>query len=320
MALTAHLSSSWKTFILTCHLPSLVFLLYWRMLPESPRWLLSRSKILECEKILIKISRINGREFSERSKNLLMEAQKEEKKIPLKTIMTYFVLTKHLLLTSLILSIGYILYSGMVLNIHNMTGSKIVNYLILALVEIPGNAIGSVSAQYFGRRLSSVAFSALSAVCSVASIFVLKDPFVLAILCVLNKMFSGALVLIVYMQIGELFPTLMRATAYGLTGIVSLAALIFIPPLIAMGSSNALLPYYILFGIGLLGIVLCSFLPETIGRPIPQTINEAVLIGTNQTYLSFIHKWNGHKYLNDQYYKENIDHIAVVSLDPFNNK
>ncbi|KAB7504226.1 hypothetical protein Anas_07213 [Armadillidium nasatum] len=260
-----------------------------------------------------------------------MEAQKEEKKISLKTIMTYFVLTKHLILTSLILSIGYILYSGMVLNIHNMRGSKIVNYLILALVEIPGNAIGSVAAQYFGRRLSSVAFAALSAHFVmfffvklflvqmgfwIFKIFyftkkafkklkILVDPFVLAILCVLNKMFSGALVLIVYMQIGELFPTLMRATAYGVTGIVSLAALIFIPPLIAMGNSNASLPYYILFGIGLFGTLLCSFLPETLGQPLPQTIKEALHIGKNQTYFSLVHKWNVHKYLSNQYYTKN---------------
>lgn len=49
-------------------------------------------------------------------------------------------------------------------------------------------------------------------------------------------------------------------------------------------------------GICLFGVILSSFLPETVGQPIPQTMKEALRIGQNQPFFSFIHKWNAHKY------------------------
>ncbi|RXG67347.1 hypothetical protein Avbf_17768 [Armadillidium vulgare] len=111
-------------------------------------------------------------------------------------------------------------------------------------------------------------------------------------------MFASSAALVVYMQIGELFPTPLRTSAYGVTGMIGAAAVIWIPPLIAMGGTNALLPYYILFGMSLFGLLLCTFLPETVGQPLPQTIHEADLIGRNQPYFSIIHKWNAHKYFD----------------------
>ncbi|KAL7648662.1 UNVERIFIED_CONTAM: hypothetical protein RMT77_000569 [Armadillidium vulgare] len=299
MSLVAYVCSDWKTFIYGCHLPSIIFILYYRILPESPRWLLSKSRISECEKYLKRISETNGRTYSEATREYLLQAQKEEtQSYSLKTVMRSFTLAKHLFLTSLILSIIFIIYSGILLNIHNMEGNKAVTFFILMIFDIPGNVFGSFAAQYAGRRTSSVVIMGATCIsCILAAIFA-RDPWVLIAFCGLSKMFASSAALVVYMQIGELFPTPLRTSAYGVTGMIGAAAVIWIPPLIAMGGTNALLPYYILFGMSLFGLLLCTFLPETVGQPLPQTINEADLIGRNQPYFSIIHKWNAHKYFD----------------------
>ncbi|RXG53382.1 Solute carrier family 22 member 7 [Armadillidium vulgare] len=269
------------------------------ILPESPRWLLSKSRISECEKYLKRISETNGRTYSEATREYLLQAQKEEtQSYSLKTVMRSFTLAKHLFLTSLILSIIFIIYSGILLNIHNMEGNKAVTFFILMIFDIPGNVFGSFAAQYAGRRTSSVVIMGATCIsCILAAIFA-RDPWVLIVFCGLSKMFASSAALVVYMQIGELFPTPLRTSAYGVTGMIGAAAVIWIPPLIAMGGTNALLPYYILFGMSLFGLLLCTFLPETVGQPLPQTIHEADLIGRNQPYFSIIHKWNAHKYFD----------------------
>ena len=47
-------------------------------------------------------------------------------------------------------------------------------------------------------------------------------------------MFNGAAVLSVYHQTGELFPTPLRATAYGITGVTGMAATIAVPKLMSL--------------------------------------------------------------------------------------
>ena len=54
------LIASWRLIKIVSVAP-LVFLLFsWKMLPESPRWLISKSRTKEASKILTKIAETNG--------------------------------------------------------------------------------------------------------------------------------------------------------------------------------------------------------------------------------------------------------------------
>lgn len=52
--------------------------------------------------------------------------------------------------------------------------------------------------------------------------------------CGLAKVFVTAAVLVVYMQIGELFPTALRSLSYGTTTVVGLSATVFVPALVSV--------------------------------------------------------------------------------------
>ena len=62
--------------------------------------------------------------------------------------------------------------------------------------------------------------------------------------------------------------------------------------LFKQGQKNPRLPYLIWTGIGIFGALLSTFLPKTLNNPLPQTMEEAIQIGKNQSYFSCIHKGN----------------------------
>ncbi|RXG69755.1 hypothetical protein Avbf_07825 [Armadillidium vulgare] len=115
-----------------------------------------------------------------------------------------------------------------------MTGNIFINYFILTIFDIPGSIIGNWASDYLGRRMSSVLFEVLSAICFVIPIIFINNKWIVVVFCAIAKMFGGAMLLSVYKQVGELFPTPLRATAYGVTGVVGMAASIVAPSITAL--------------------------------------------------------------------------------------
>ncbi|XP_050728346.1 solute carrier family 22 member 7-like [Eriocheir sinensis] len=71
-ALVAWLVPHWQHLAIISIFPSLLGFLYWRFLPESPRWLLSKGKVRQSADILLNIGATNGAPLVSRTK---MEAQ-----------------------------------------------------------------------------------------------------------------------------------------------------------------------------------------------------------------------------------------------------
>ena len=57
----AYYIRDWRNLMLAITLPSLVFLLYWKHLPESPRWLLLQGRVDEAQAIVEKAANMNGK-------------------------------------------------------------------------------------------------------------------------------------------------------------------------------------------------------------------------------------------------------------------
>ncbi|KAB7504577.1 Solute carrier family 22 member 21 [Armadillidium nasatum] len=276
-----------------------IFVTFRSFLPESPRLLLTKDEIPKFKKVMRKIAAKNSSVITSVFEDLVLKAQEEEKKkVPFSQILKSFVLAKHLILLSLLFSLYLIIFSAINFNLHNMTGNIFINYFILTIFDIPGNIIGNWASDYLGRRMSSVLFEILSAICFIIPIIFINNEWIVVVFCAIAKMFGGAMMLAVYKQVGELFPTSLRATAYGVTGVVGMAASIVAPSITALGQKNPAIPYYFVCGFSIIGAILCSFLPETLGLPYPQTMREAISIGKNQPYFSIIYKGNVHKKLH----------------------
>ncbi|XP_047468283.1 solute carrier family 22 member 5-like [Penaeus chinensis] len=288
----------WRSFGIACHAPSILFFLYWWYLPESPRWLLSMGRVEECEAIMRKVAATNGRALPSNLRGLLEEARTDEKKTAsMRDLLRHSSLRKHLVITSICIVIFCVVYSGIMLNLHNMAGSELVNFLVLSVVEVPGNVVGGLSAHYFGRRLTSGLTLAVTAVFSGLAATAITDRWLLVAFCGLAKVFVTAAVLVVYMQIGELFPTALRSLSYGTTTVAGLSATVFVPALVSVGATDRKLPYYILCGLCIFGAAVSTLLPETLGRPLPQTVHQANRIGQDESFWSITTHWTRQKYV-----------------------
>ena len=84
---------------------------------------------------------------------------------------------------------------------------------------------------------------------------------------------------IVYYQAMEIFPTCVRQSGIGFATLVSQMISIGGPYVIFLGAYDLKLPYAIMFLICLAGSIATFFLPETLGRSLPETLEEAATFG-----------------------------------------
>ncbi|KAJ9586840.1 hypothetical protein L9F63_019559 [Diploptera punctata] len=77
LALLGYLLRNWYTLSLATSVPFVLLFSYYWIIPESPRWLLSKNRIDEAEEIVQTMARINGKKVS---KNFLRKMELENKK------------------------------------------------------------------------------------------------------------------------------------------------------------------------------------------------------------------------------------------------
>ena len=104
------------------------------------------------------------------------------------------------------------------------------------------------------------------------------------IMCLLAKMNSAASFCVVYIHTVEIFPTGIRNVGMGFTWFVCDIIGLTGPHFVSLGRVNKAIPY---IGLSLLSVcssVAASFLPETLGASLPETVTEAAEYGKDQKY------------------------------------
>ena len=93
-----------------------------------------------------------------------------------------------------------------------------------------------------------------------------------------------------YLQAIELFPTAIRNSGMGFSNVMRDSIQIFAPQVTYLALVDKRIPYFIIAGINFIGAIAASFLPETLGCSLPETILAASEFGKNQRFLSWM--WN----------------------------
>lgn len=166
VALIAWAIPEWRTLTRVLYAPSLLFIFYIFLIEESVRWLLSKGKKKEAARIIFKVAATNKRKLSpETIKQLTDEsAEQEEEKPSLGDIndqpsLALQVLKSRVIMIRLcICSFWWItvtfIYYGLSINSVSLAGNSYVNYILTALVEIPGYCISVLTLDRFGRKSS----------------------------------------------------------------------------------------------------------------------------------------------------------------------
>ncbi|XP_049527708.1 carcinine transporter isoform X3 [Dermacentor silvarum] len=294
LTLVAYLSRTWVLLATVCASCVVPLFCYIRVIPESPRWLLSQDRLPEASAVLRRIAIRNGVEPPtdldlklKKVQQSLTAGEKSEESGSILDLVTKPKIRKNLLILTLIWSANGCAYSGLHINVTHLSGNEFLNFLYLALVEFPANAIGWWSMDRYGRRWTNVFFVLLTATACWAAVIAPTSGTVHVVSSIVAKFSTTAAYMMMYQQSDELFPTPLRSLSMGV--LPSLAAIftVSVPYIVYLGKYGAWIPFLFLAVVTMAAGIAAAWLPETKGYPLCQTVEDAEKFGNDQKFFSF---------------------------------
>ncbi|XP_074165488.1 solute carrier family 22 member 1-like [Sminthopsis crassicaudata] len=279
----AYMIPHWRWLQLTVSVPTFLFLLYYWCVPESPRWLLSQKKKTKAIKIMDHIAQKNGKLLPANLKTLSLEEDDDTEKLSpsfgdlfrTPQIRRYTLILMYIWFSSSVLYQGLIMYMGATaVNLY-------LDFFYSALVEFPAALIIIFTIDRVGRRYPLAASNFIAGVVCSIMIFIPKDIHWLkvTVACVGRMGITIAFQMVCLVN-AELYPTFIRNL-----GVMVCSSLCdvggIITPFIVFRLTEIWheLPLILFALIGVLAGGMVLRLPETKGKMLPETIEDAEKLG-----------------------------------------
>jgi OCT family organic cation transporter-like MFS transporter 4/5 len=174
-----------------------------------------------------------------------------------------------------------LVYYGLSLSAGELAGNRYVNNFLSGLVEIPAYTASFFILQKFGRRRPLIVFHIVAGVALLLSQVVPETTAGGISLIPLRMTFSmigkfgitGAFG-IVFLYAPEIFPTTIRSQAMGIASLTGRIGNMIAPFTTTVVQIVPWLPGLVFGGLSIGGGLLTLVLPETLNRPLPQTIED----------------------------------------------
>ncbi|KAM4543942.1 solute carrier family 22 member 13-like [Fundulus diaphanus] len=260
----AFLIRNWRILQLVLFSPLILVLgiFYW-ILPESARWLITQGRKEEAIKEIRKAAKVNKRKVPEE----LLEKLEGEGAIKKGTMLDIFRLTylrKRALIMSSVWFATSLMYYGFSLNVGNFGLDIYLTQFIFGVVEVPARVGILPFLQHFGRKICQAAVLLFGGVACLCVLVVPKDlPVVITVIAVLGKFAATASFATVYVYTAELYPTVLRQNGVGLNAMCARVAGILAPLIRLLDVYHYTIPMLIYGIVPIVAGGLCVLLPET---------------------------------------------------------
>uniref|UniRef100_A0A8B9G7F9 Major facilitator superfamily (MFS) profile domain-containing protein n=1 Tax=Amazona collaria TaxID=241587 RepID=A0A8B9G7F9_9PSIT len=282
LPLFAYFIRDWRMLLLALTIPGLFCIPLWWVIPESPRWLISQGRFQEAEDIIRKAAKTNGITAPDvilhPSDLQDLDSQKQQTYTILDLVRTRNILTITIMsvIIWMIISVGYF---GLSLDTPNLHGDVYVNCFLSAVIEVPAYIISWLLLRNLPRRYSMAAALFLGGCVLLFIQLVPSHIRALSILLVmLGKFGITSAFSIVYVYTAELYPTVVRNMGVGASSMASRLGSILSPYFVYLGAYDRFLPYILMGSLTVLSGILTLFLPESYGMPLPDTIDQMLLV------------------------------------------
>jgi OCT family organic cation transporter-like MFS transporter 4/5 len=271
----------------------ILFIYYW-IVPESVRWLLSKNRNKEAIKIIKQAAKVNKKNLSENTLRLFDELERddgkrvknEDKKCDgergeISNAIYQMLTSKVMLLRIFILlynfAINALVYFGLSLNSVSLSGNKYFNFVLVSIVEIPGYYVGYVAIEKFGRVIGFTASMILCGITCISCGYA-ETVWLQIALFLIGKLGITCSFSIIYVHATEMMPTVIRSSCVGFFATMSRVGALLSPFAPFLAKYYKPLPYIVFGTTALLGGFSYLLLPETLNRALPNTVDEAMRI------------------------------------------
>ncbi|XP_061595792.1 solute carrier family 22 member 6 [Cololabis saira] len=282
LAALAYFIRDWRWLTLAVSLPFYVFFLISWWFHESSRWLALNNKPEQAVKTLQSVARFNGRheEGKKIDVKMLQESMKKEMscsqgsysvldlfRTPAMRIMT-------ICLSAVWMSTSFAYY-GLAMDLQKFGVDFYLIQVIFGAVDIPAKVVVTVCMSFIGRRPSQAGALIFAGVTILINLLVpLDQQTARTCLAVLGKGCLAASFNCCYLYTGELYPTIIRQNGMGWSSMMARVGAMVAPMVLLSGDYIHWLPGLIYGGAPILAGVAAVFLPETLGTPLPDTIQD----------------------------------------------
>ncbi|CAH2325238.1 solute carrier family 22 member 6-A-like [Pelobates cultripes] len=272
----------WRWLQLCVSLPFFFFFLYSWWFPESARWLVLSGKPEQAVKGMKKVAILNGK-------------REEGEKITLETLKTDMIkemacgketysaldLVRTGTLRRISCGMSFVWFStsfayyGLAMDLQKFGVSIYLIQVIFGVVDIPAKLVSTTSMIYIGRRVTQCISLFLGGLAVLANIFVPADlPILRTSLAVFGKGCFASAFSCAFLYTTELYPTVIRQSGLGLGSTMARLGGIVAPLVKMLGDFYPFLPLVIYGGAPIISGLMVYFLPETVNKPLPDTIEE----------------------------------------------
>ncbi|XP_017047182.1 organic cation transporter protein [Drosophila ficusphila] len=286
----AYFIHDWRWLQIALTLPGLLFLCYYWIIPESARWLLLKGRQEEAFVIIEKAAKENKVKIPNEIYDQLVEEVAEKKRQDALTasqpaatvfdLLRYPNLRRKTLLIFFDWFVNSGVYYGLSWNTNNLGGNQLVNFSISGAVEIPASVLLLFTLNRWGRRSILCGTMLIAGTSLLATIFVPSDMnWLIITLAMVGKLAITSSYGTIYIFSAEQFPTVVRNVGLGASSMVARVGGILAPYLKLLGEIWRPLPLIICGALAFTAGLLSLLLPETLNKPMPETIEDGENFG-----------------------------------------
>ncbi|XP_043861338.1 solute carrier family 22 member 16 [Dromiciops gliroides] len=287
VALMGYLVRTWWLYQIFLSMTTLPFVLCCWALPETPFWLLSEGRYEEAQKLINMMAKWNGTSPCNISEMLSVEqgggigtnagnVASEMKSHNILHLFYNWKISRRTLTVWLIWftgSLGYYVFS---LSSVNLGGNEFLNLFLIGAVELPAYAFACIGMDRVGRRNTLTPFLIASALICAMIMLIPQHCSVLNVLANMAGKFAiGVAFGLIYLYTAELYPTFIRSLAVGSGSMMCRVGSVIAPFCVYLTSVWIFMPQLLVGIMAFLTGMLTLMLPETLGKPLTNTWEEA---------------------------------------------
>lgn len=289
----AYYIANWKVLCIATSAPLILAAITPWIVPESARWLVSQGKLNKAVCILKKFGKINGTEAEPHIYTKFIDScqklQKEEEADKVYSVLDLFK-SPRLRNTTLLLIIIWmaisLCFDGHVRNVGSLGMDLFVTFTVASATELPADTVLTMVLDKWGRRWLACGSMVMSGIFSLLATAVPTGA-PSAALAIMGRFSINISYNIGLQYAAEVLPTVVRAQGVALIHIMGYVASILAPFVVYLANISTVLPLLVLGTLGVVGGISALFLPETLDKELPQTLQDGENFGKGQRFLDF---------------------------------